>query len=231
MNSNDNKIGKSYIEMLNSEQYKIAMRYRHLSILWSICESNRIELLNVIDFSAKEQNALHLMDQKNKQAFQAYMNEFVRTFLNHIGSIYIFIEYSRRENRYLDSINKHITGYAQKVEELFSANELVQFVNNLRNYCIHVSVPNFTFSFSFSTIEESKQFLYITKEDLLKDDSWNKKALKYLSGCDDKVIILNIVNDYYSVQKTFYKWFNDEYYAKCEKEIDYVKEAHSSVNI
>ena len=73
--------------MLKSDEYEIAMRYRKLSTMWSVCKQNEKELESTLTISPGEKVGLALITQEDWRVLNFFLLNLLRLFLNHIFGI------------------------------------------------------------------------------------------------------------------------------------------------
>lgn len=95
--------------------------------------------------------------------------------------------------------------YQKKIQTVFVENELCRFFEDCRNVFIHEGIPFATMNLNFGQ-EVSLKLLVDVKQ--LKQSNYFNKGVKYVEGLET-IDFYEICKEHYSINKDFYKWFNE----------------------
>ncbi|MDO5437477.1 MAG: hypothetical protein Q4F80_04700 [bacterium] len=179
-------------------------RLKELTLMRYIFSSNYNSLIDYIEFTKKEENAIKIIRTGNYEYFEAFSNELTRHFFNFITSTKAYIDQTRRWVRaYYDETDIKQT-YEKLIKEYIDKNELCKFVQDLRNYQTHYMIPITTYSACFSTFEPFEFKITIQKDKLLLFKEWKPLSLKYINSFDEDISVEKFCNDYYQIIENFY---------------------------
>ncbi|WP_317854856.1 hypothetical protein [Chakrabartyella piscis] len=97
------------------------------------------------------------------------------------------------------------TDYQKKIQSVYVSNELCRFFEDCRNVFIHEGIPFASMNLSFGQEVSLKLLVDVNQ---LKQSTYFKKGTKYVEGLES-VDFYEICKEHYSINKEFYKWFND----------------------
>ena len=97
-----------------------------------------------------------------------------------------------------------------QVDRRFANNPLAQFVEDLRDYCLHYELPTISSVLHFSRLPPTPVFesrVELKIEELNKYSKWSHLAKEYLSSQNKPINLLDVADEYYALVKDFYNWF------------------------
>jgi hypothetical protein len=101
-----------------------------------------------------------------------------------------------------------------EVKNRFAENPLVQFVQNLRNYVLHIKVPTMALVTSIVDMnnETCVHQIVLQKRDLLGSGfDWTKPASKYIYTVKgESVDLVQVVDTYRAEIESFYSWMGQK---------------------
>jgi hypothetical protein len=164
------------------------------------------------DIKAFDVRIRHLQAQK----FEEVKRETARLLHNYLAS-----RFSLREQTYAaeNSLEKSLTNDSLiseikiKREQMFKDNPENGFLQDLRNYIQHRSLPlvesensiGFKFGQPNLNIEHS---LYLDTKTLLQWDGWKAPAKQYLSEHSEKISIKQTIRSNFLYMQSFYQWLS-----------------------
>ena len=138
-----------------------------------------------------------------------FLRESLRLLHNFVASCKSLIDHTRVFNRkYFECPDFH-DSCRKKIKSKFTNDPLSNFVQILREYVQHYSLPGISIQFSFggdgATAEVS-----LVKEDLLKFNRWNPQAKEFISKKDDSINLVEILREYHQKTVDFYYWIREQ---------------------
>ncbi|WP_026653770.1 hypothetical protein [Butyrivibrio proteoclasticus] len=88
--------------------------------------------------------------------------------------------------------------------EVFDANELASFMQDLRNYVTHKGYPSVSKEMSFSEGIISND-IWFDSDQLRKFNSWKSLSLKYIMKIGNRVRLIDLVIEYSKMIDAYYK--------------------------
>jgi hypothetical protein len=187
-----------------------------------IFEHNFLEFEKAIDSYTEElySQGIRAFDLKNRdfqaQRFEVIKRETARLLHNYLASWYTLKQqtYAARNSLEQSPTNDSlITDIKNKKGEMFNDNPKNAFIQDLRNYIQHRSLPLIESQNSISFKFEQPDFdvnhsLYLDTNKLLEWKKWNAQAEKYLSEQAEKLAIKETIKSNFSHLQSFYQWLS-----------------------
>jgi len=211
--------------MENSTEFKKYNRMQLLLHTWGICCTNRDDLYDILT------NAEVTINMELGDDYPIAISEITRRLINHIGTVFLLVEYMRRENEHLKKENRAIPEYSEKVKMTFEQNGNIQFVHKLRNYVIHNAMLNLKLVTKItpnSEFDETRTML--ETEELLHKGEWNRISREYIMQNAPQIDLFNCIKEYSDSQEKFFIWFLNEYKKQYETEFSYCENLLSEWN-
>ena len=221
-----NELSEKFENMKKSQEYKIFKRLEMLNFTWHLCKVNEKELFDLINLLEKSIN----IELAALQLYDDAIALLTRRLINHVSTVFLLVDHMRNENKFLIKNNNGIIDYQNKVNEHFTCNPNIQFVQGLRNYVIHSKMIKLETESYIINDELSNSILILETDILLESDHWNKYAKKYILQNKPKIDIKSCLMDYSNLQEQFFLWFLTEYKKKYEKEITYCENVFNNWN-
>jgi hypothetical protein len=105
--------------------------------------------------------------------------------------------------------------YQEKKNRDLRNSSIVQFIQRLRNYALHRSIPVTTTKLKINRVGFGGSQVSVTGsitlkvDELRKWDGWNAKSREYLNTLGNDVAITQVANEYRDVIDSFYTWLNE----------------------
>lgn len=172
-----------------------------------IFETNFAELHKLFIMVKDEKNIIEIIRTGNKEVFNAYSYEFTRHFFNFIVATKAYIDQTRRwiNKYYKETELKQF--YDEKIKEYFIDNNLCKFIQELRNYQSHYTIPFTSYNASFSNSGPSSFMISVKKDRLLEYDKWSMGARAYIEEFEDDINVEIFCYEYYKLVNKFYEEF------------------------
>ena len=198
-------------EIQNSNAKKIYERILYLIDVYKIQEINFINLQKILMAFNSPESILQIWDIDKREVLDSAILELIRQIHNYLASVGMLIDHTRILIDEYYSQTDFYKEYQARKDNTFVRDMLSCFFHRLRNYILHISLPN-----PFSKIEMSidpvskKQItsskVMIRKTDLLLWSGWTEEARKYLEGSPEELDLLIIFNLYHEKIKEFNNW-------------------------
>ena len=198
-------------KVLSSFAYIVQSRLETLETNYYVFSKNYQELEKILDAVKIPKNLFELWDLKNRDKLDAINNEVIRLFHNYLASAKTLVDHTRivisewyKNTAFIDEYNKEIS-------LRFENNPLAGFVEGLRNYSLHYTLPFVNATMSATIIEDGTSdipdFSFIlNKSDLLLWSGWAKKSRAFLNDSGDEISINQIAESYFKEVEDFHKW-------------------------
>lgn len=144
-------------------------------------------------------------------------------FLNFVASAKALIDHTRNivEDLYIGT--EFHKEYKDKVGKELAAIPIRVFVQDLRSYVLHNKFPFVSTQFKFQRASPAGNpenlgiytvKLALSKQQLLKWNSWTKPSKLYLEEQNDQIFLDVLIDEYYLLIDNFYLWLD-----KCQREM------------
>ncbi|MBD2625863.1 hypothetical protein [Trichormus variabilis] len=186
-----------------------------------IFEHNFIEFETAIDIYTEElySQDIKAFDLRNRhiqaQKFEEVKRETARLLHNYLASWY-----SLKQQTYAaeNSLDKSLTNDSlileikSKKEQMFTDNPENTFLQDLRNYIQHRSLPLIetknSIGFKIGQDINIDHSLYLDTNKLLQWDKWTKDSKQYLSEHSEKIPIKQTIKSNFAHIQNFYQWLS-----------------------
>ena len=187
-----------------------------------IFEHNFLEFERAIDSYTEElySQGIRAFDLKNRdvqtQRFEVIKRETSRLLHNYLASWYTLKQQTDAAQNSLEQSPTNdslITDIKNRKGEMFNDNPTNAFIQELRNYIQHRSLPLIesqnSISFKFGQADfDVNHSLYLDTNKLLEWKKWNTQAKEYLSDQAEKITIKETIKSNCSDLQSFYQWLS-----------------------
>lgn len=208
--------GKQIIDLLDKlnsmPEYKLLLRIKSLEASLYVFQKNFEELKSLLIKHSDVKEAIRLRGIR-----RAFFYEIARLLHNFVTSVKSLIAHTRVIYREIYKKGEEFPEYQVEVDRRFANNPLAQFVEDLRDYCLHYKLPTIFSVHHFSRLPPMPVFesrIELKIEELNKYSNWSHLAKEYLSSQNKSINLLNVTDEYYALVKDFYNWFQ-----LCQREI------------
>lgn len=195
------------------ERAHLTKQVRHLEYSIQLLERNFRELDLFLARITYPPIALPILDVRQRWRLHDVMLEVAFLLHNYVASAQSLVDHSRVLYRHLFEPQGLMPNYQPEVDNRFVNNPLTQFVLKLRQMSQHYTLPNVGHNTSFHQGPQGGTMqitLFLNKADLLRFDSWNAAARRYLDSVGERIDIHELVRSYHSHVLAFYEWFRAE---------------------
>lgn len=218
--SNGEDIIKLSHELDSMPEYKLELKIKALDRSRYIFNQNYSQLRQLLLIEKDTEKAIKLWDVKNEYAHNAYRLEVTRLLHNFVASVKSLIDHSRTLYKDIYEKGNRFPDYPIEVKKRFAENPLAQFVEDLRDYCLHYQLPPIFSSMTYT--RETQKMESTTRLDvtaLEKSFKWSSLSKEYIEEQKNKIRLssnkfnkdisinlLAIIEEYYSLVIDFHNW-------------------------
>ncbi len=215
-----------------------ALKYQgHLITLgenFYVFNRNYQELNNFLGVVKKQETMLHLWDLKNRHQLEITINEILRLLHNFLASAKSLVEQTRVVIRIWYKGDDFLEEYKAQINTRFVNNSLIGFIEDLRNFNLHYSLPitNATLSIKIDqkTGNSITDFSFVLiKTSLIVWTGWTEKGKDFLSKAKEEIVISNLVDDYYKQIFDFHSWLISSLQEKHKKDLLWLAEMRKKI--
>lgn len=189
---------------------EVKRQLRRLGTSVYVYMGNKKELEHVLK-TLSHPNSLKLRAVKNRDKHHQVLRDVVRRLHNVVAAAKTLVDHSRRIVRNLSVSDTFIELYSSKVTESFGTPEHT-FVQKLRNYALHYSLPPIVDTVHWETGNTPGQStiemgITLDAARLLEWDGWNQRERALIASWEDgKAPLIDIVESYSQTIESFYRW-------------------------
>jgi hypothetical protein len=211
-------------ELASMPEYQLERKLKSLEYSCYVFNQNYSELQKLLLIYKDLKKSLQLWDEKNRHAQEAFRLEVTRLLHNFVASVKSLVEHSRILHRDLYEKNNKFTDYQEEIKNRFAENPLAQFVEDLRDYCLHYKTPPIFSQMSFTkdpppprlessirldieVLERYSNWCPLAKQYL--DEQKNRidtQIDKYYGRKNRSIDVLDLVSQYFDLVIDFHKW-------------------------
>lgn len=200
---------------------------RSLTLSFYVFQAN-YEQMKLINISSDDALDLHAPD--NQEQFESASREAIRLFHNFLASAKTLVDHTRNTVKRLYSGTSFMATYEAQKDDLLVNNPIQVFVQDLRNYAQHYTLPIIESDLSFHRDHGLSHKWTLNIKDFSPNYNWKNISIKFMEKYEyeNKQIPLEQLScDYFNIIKDFYQWFGDK---QQEFHGEAIKEAASEYN-
>jgi len=225
------KLNKLRNDIENSEGNRIQTKIRVFKISEYTFKKNYDELNQILTrFSTDWNYALEIMSTDNRDKFIEFGMEVTRLLHNYVASAKALVDHTRKfvQDEYEDTDFK--TEYDEKIENEFANSQIAAFIQNLRNFCLHRTLPITGASMNFDHEKGMSNTVELLKADLMQWNNWRRLGNEFLDSKDDRFSLLEVVDEYFRKVEEFQGWFEIKQREVHKKELEELEKLQEECN-
>lgn len=129
---------------------------------------------------------------------------------NALASATTLIDHTRNHVRRCYERHSFYAMYGEKVRTVFAEQELPQFVQGLRNFTLHHSLPLTSATISLNPDDPNRHRFQLERDRLLGDFDWSIRAKAFLERQDEKFAVFPLIRAYLEAVTDFHVWREEE---------------------
>ena len=189
-----------------SEGGKIEIKTRNLGTSYYVFRSNYNELKNALELFNRKEVRKEIRAIKNREKLDLFQDEVIRFFHNYLAAAKSLVDHTRIVTKELYGSKEFFNEYNLRVKNTFGDSPLSHFVQDLRNYILHVGIPQMFAELAFDGSKETNS-IFLDLPSLKTWDRWSPKGRDYLNSLKKKVNLYKVIVAYCSLVNDFYNWF------------------------
>ena len=221
-------IGDLNNQIMDSEALKVYYFLRQLRANYYVVFTNCQDLHEFLRNVENRDSFPHMwVVGKADKRYEA-MLETTRLLLNFLASACARIESTRNLMRKRYRNKPFFRCYQAKVDQVFKGNDLTEFVEGLRNYSLHYSLPFANARWEFNKEEGIRHFFTLDRDVLLgsgffeEKNGTPKKGRNYLAQCGKEINIREFTGQYIALIHNFQAWLERELKHMHKEELEWL---------
>lgn len=174
-----------------------------------VFEHNYLQLKKLLDVYMDKEKALTLWSNPGIQ--DSFHLEVMRLLHNYVASVKSLVDHTRMLYRQQYGEKNSFPEYVDEVNKRFAQNPLAQFIEDLREYCLHYKHLPIASSFNYVQEPPKEDFCIILDREALKKYSrWSSFSKAYLKMQKKDINLTNLITQYYNLVIEFHKWIRSK---------------------
>lgn len=200
-------------EINASPGMKYLSRRKVREFTYNIFDKNRKLLLEACEKLESPENAIRLMAPENEAEGVAAHMDVMCHFHNFLAAAKTLVDHTRcfiTDHYKSTSIEQ---AYTQKIAADLANDEVVKFVQDLRNYMLHKALPHSSRTINIKNTgridsNSINASVHINKNKIIQWEKWTKPSQAYLSNAPSEIKISDIAKSYGEKISDFHNWFD-----------------------
>jgi hypothetical protein len=205
------EFGRLFDILEQSREMEIHQNLQALQFSFQVFEGNFAELVKLLEPLEDPRESLLMYAAPDKRENLDHLIVDTKRLLhNFLASAKSLVDHTRViVNRLYPEDHEFRIEYQKKLNQDLSGNALQKFVQNLRNYTQHYTLPVLALQISFSSdSNELNSTLRIDVEILKQWDKWGGSKA-YLESLENGLPVIALASGYYILIQDFYIWLSD----------------------
>jgi len=190
------------------------------------------QLANLVDRMTDPAFSLPIMDARQPERHDAFLNECERLLHNAVAAVHSRVDLLRTfVSRYVaESTPALATDYQSRVDTDFVNDPAHAFLIGLRNYMLHERLPVAVGTWSFGNQGESYVYELSTGPLIAARDHFNAATREWMAGHGDTVDVVSVLRAYEQQVARFDQWFAERIEQHHRADIETFTEAVRAYN-
>lgn len=189
-------------KLAKSEARRYVDRLITLQKNYYVFDQNYQDLVRILDSENREKEMLVLWNLQNRASFV----EILRLLHNFIASAQSLVDQTRVCINMWYKGTEFLEEYQVQVNSRFLNNPIAGFIQDLRNYNLHRSLPVTSARFTISEQKTLSFSFVLVKSAILDWDGWKQRGKKYLDTAEDQIDIRKLANSFHDLEFDFQEW-------------------------
>lgn len=201
------EFGKRFDKLQASSEMEIYRNLQALSASYSVFNGNYDELRRYMDHLNNPRESLFMYSSEQRENLERLIDETSRLFHNFLASAQSLVDHTRNIVDRLYFNQEFIKEYQEKLDRDITKNSVRRFVQDLRNYTLHYTLPIPALQIEFA--EDIEMSVRFDVEILKQWDKWHKISTSYLETLGESFCLVSLSNEYFFLIQNFYKWLRE----------------------
>lgn len=189
--------GKKYLDAL--------MTY---SVSKNILAGNGVQLRKLLELLEDPKRAAALWSLDKREHLRNLHSEVVRHFHNFLASVHTLVDHTRVIMKNQSISETHRSEYQKAVSEQFASDPLARFMQDLRNYMLHKTIPVTSFELAWQKdTDRTDSAVYVNLDKMADWQGWSPAGRVFIEANLPKVRMMTLIDNYEDKVRKFYEWF------------------------
>jgi len=201
------EFGNRFDKLQASSEMEIYRNLEALSASYRVFKRNYDELVYHLDHLNDPRESLFMYSSEQRENLERLIDETSRLFHNFLASAKSLVDHTRVIANRLYFNQEFKKEYDKKIAGELANNPVQKFVQRLRNYTQHYTLPIPELEIEFA--EDIAMSVRLDVELLKQWDGWDKISMSYLKESGDSLCLISLSNKYFVLVEQFYQWLTE----------------------
>ena len=219
--------GKTYLDLVDAFRttrgFEIYTLKHTIEVSYNIFRGNFAELDQILQKHSRLDPRYH--GAANREHLQEEFKEIARLLHNYCASVMSLVDHTRRVAKKVLS-GKSLKAYQSEIEVRYKCSDLHQFLQDLRNFFTHHSIPPISFVVRNDPKLGPRTGIELPTKLLVEYPGWKKESRDFILHHKDGIFLDEIIHEYGSNVEDFLHWLDNHIECTCKPELDEMWERH-----
>jgi hypothetical protein len=201
------EFGRRFDKLQASSEMEIYRNLQALSASYGVFKGNYDALVYHLDHLNNPRESLFMYSSEQTENLERLIDESSRLFHNFLASAQSLVDHTRVIVNKLYSNQEFKKEYDEKRAQDLTNNPVRRFVQDLRNYTLHYTLPIPALHELFA--EDIEMSVRLDVEILKQWNGWDKISTSYLETLGESFCIISLSNEYFFLIQNFYQWLTE----------------------
>jgi len=201
------EFGNRFDKLQASSEMEIYRNLEALSASYRVFKRNYDELVYHLDHLNDPRESLFMYSSEQRENLERLIDETSRLFHNFLASAKSLVDHTRVIVNRLYFNQEFKKEYDKKLAGELANNPVQKFVQRLRNYTQHYTLPIPELEIEFA--EDIAMSVRLDVELLKQWDGWDTISMSYLKESGDSLCLISLSNKYFVLVEQFYQWLTE----------------------
>lgn len=217
------------LEIQTSEAFTIRSRLVAIQFTCSIFRRNSRDLLRLLEGFRNAEPRIPIWDIERREDLDIVGHEIGRLLHNYVAAAMTIREHTRNRIRYHYEGTEFFDTYQNQIDTRFASNGLARFIQGLRNYMLHYTLPYTQAQLQILPTGEGNQVtlessMLLDVDTLLEWDEWDQHAREFISSEPEGLSIEPFVTEYSQMVLEFHVWLDTSLQGMHSEELAWLEE-------
>ncbi|MEW1587199.1 hypothetical protein AB0283_17390 [Micromonospora vinacea] len=184
-----------------------------IHLMCRVFEENLADLLTLLDWALKEENAIELMQNVRPTGVrEKFFFRLVRYNHNFVASVGSLVDHTRRFMQDYEG-SQFLAEYTNLKDGLI-AEGCANFLKDLRNYMLHKGVPPFVITTRIRNTplgQLTRSRVLFNVAELLDWDKWSSGSKRFIRAAETEIDLRDTVSAYADLVRKLYRWLFEQH--------------------
>jgi hypothetical protein len=219
--------GKRFDKFLASPEMEIKLNLQALSVSYRVFNRNYDELRRYLEHLKDPTESLFQYTPEQRENLELLIDETSRLFHNFLASAQSLVDHTRKIVKKLYSNQEFIKEYEEKLDRDIKSNPVPRFVQDLRNYTVHYTLPIPALHELFA--EDIEMSVRLDVEILKQWNRWDRISTSYLETLGESLCIISLSNEYFFLIQNFYQWLTERQTQLHQSDFENLQKMHDEL--